>query len=79
MPRAHAGVISSICSDHQPHEVDAKLNPFPQTEPGISALDSLLSLVLGLVDDDELTLARAVKLHIEHRVFVNGRKTVILR
>jgi dihydroorotase len=55
-----AGVIGSICSDHQPHEVDAKLNPLPETEPGISSLDSLLALVLGMVDDDELTLSRAV-------------------
>ena len=55
-----AGVLGSICSDHQPHEVDAKLNPFPETEPGISSLDSLLALVLGLVDDQELTLPHAV-------------------
>lgn len=55
-----AGVIDCICSDHQPHEVDAKLNPFAQTEPGISSLDSLLSLVLGMVDDNELTLSQAV-------------------
>jgi dihydroorotase len=55
-----AGVLGSICSDHQPHEVDAKLNPFPGTEPGISGLDSLLSLVLGLVDERELTLSAAV-------------------
>jgi len=55
-----AGVLGSICSDHQPHELDAKLNPFPQTEPGISALDSLLALALSLVDDDELTLGQAV-------------------
>lgn len=55
-----AGVVGSICSDHQPHEVDAKLNPFSETEPGISALDSLLSLVLGLVDEQELTLSHAV-------------------
>jgi dihydroorotase len=55
-----AGVIGSICSDHQPHEVDAKLNPFAQTEPGISSLDSLLSLVLGMVADSELTLTQAV-------------------
>ena len=55
-----AGVLASICSDHQPHELDAKLNPFSETEPGISALDSLLALVLGLVDDDELTLSQAV-------------------
>jgi dihydroorotase len=55
-----AGVLGSICSDHQPHELDAKLNPFSETEPGISALDSLLALVLGLVDDGELTLPQAV-------------------
>lgn len=55
-----AGVLGCICSDHQPHEVDAKLNPFPGTEPGISGLDSLLSLVLGLVEERELTLSAAV-------------------
>lgn len=55
-----AGVLASICSDHQPHELDAKLNPFPETEPGISALDSLLALVLGLVDSDEFTLSQAI-------------------
>ncbi|MDM4769396.1 dihydroorotase family protein [Solimonas sp. SE-A11] len=40
------GVIGTICSDHQPHEIDAKTNPFPQTEPGISGLESLLPLAL---------------------------------
>jgi len=56
-----AGVLGSICSDHQPHELDAKLNPFADTAPGISAVDSLLALVIGLVADNELTLAQAVK------------------
>jgi len=55
-----AGVIGSICSDHQPHEADAKLNPFAETEPGMSSLDALLGLVLELVDEDELTLTQAV-------------------
>ncbi len=40
------GTISAICSDHQPHEPDAKLAPFANTEPGISALDTLLPLSL---------------------------------
>jgi dihydroorotase len=44
-----AGVIGAICSDHQPHEADAKINPFPLTEPGISALETLLPLGLQLV------------------------------
>ncbi len=42
------GTISAICSDHQPHEPDAKLAPFGDTEPGISALDSFLPLSLRL-------------------------------
>lgn len=40
------GAIGAICSDHQPHEIDAKTNSFPQTEPGISGLESLLPLAL---------------------------------
>ena len=49
------GVISAICSDHQPHEPDAKVNPFPLTEPGISCVDSLLSLSLRLVEQGLLS------------------------
>ena len=45
------GVIAAICSDHQPHEIDAKLAPFAETEPGISALETLLGLGLRLVDE----------------------------
>lgn len=49
------GVIGALCSDHQPHEADAKVNPFPLTEPGISALETLLPLALQLVDDGVLS------------------------
>src|SRR3546814_19678582 len=48
------GVIGAICSDHQPHEADAKINPFPMTEPGISALETLLPLTLAPVHEGEL-------------------------
>ncbi len=54
------GVITAICSDHQPHEPDAKLAPFPSTEPGISALDTLLPLSLSLVDKGTLSLSDAI-------------------
>lgn len=57
------GVIGAICSDHQPHEADAKINPFPLTEPGISAIETLLPLTLQLVHDKLLTpLAAAQRL-----------------
>jgi dihydroorotase len=54
------GVISAICSDHQPHEADAKINPFPLTEPGISALETLLPLTLQLVHEKTLKPLDAV-------------------
>jgi dihydroorotase len=50
------GTLSALCSDHQPHEPDAKLGPFPSTEPGISGLDTLLPLGLRLVDEHALGL-----------------------
>ncbi len=54
--------LDAICSDHQPHELDAKLAPFQATEPGISALETLLPLTLRLVEEGVLTLAQAVAL-----------------
>ena len=50
------GVIEVVCSDHQPHERDARLNPFSTTEPGISALETLLPLSLRLVEENVLDL-----------------------
>ncbi len=54
------GVVSAICSDHQPHDRDAKLAPFGATEPGISALETLLPLTLRLVDEEVLSLTDAI-------------------
>jgi dihydroorotase len=54
------GTIGAICSDHQPHEADAKLDPFPLAAPGISALETLLPLTLRLVDEGLLPLAAAL-------------------
>jgi dihydroorotase len=55
------GVISAVCSDHQPHDRDAKLAPFAATEPGISALETLLPLTLRLVDEGLLGLSEAIE------------------
>lgn len=54
------GTISAICSDHQPHDVDAKLAPFAATEPGASGVETLLPLTLRLVDEQLLSLAAAL-------------------
>jgi len=54
------GSIAAICSDHQPHEPDAKRAPFPSTAPGISGLETLLPLTLRLVWEGVLELPQAI-------------------
>ena len=60
--RLSNNLIVGICSDHQPHDPDAKLAPFAATEAGISALETLLPLTLKLVDEQVLSLVEAVRL-----------------
>ena len=54
------GVIQAVCSDHQPHGTDAKLAPFSESAPGIAGLETLLPLMLRLVDEGVLTLPKAI-------------------
>ena len=56
------GVIDAICSDHQPHEPDAKQAPFASTEPGISSLETLLALTLRLVHEQVVPTYTALSL-----------------
>jgi dihydroorotase len=55
-----SGDLAAVCSDHRPHEADAKLAPFPSTAPGISALETLLPLMLRLVAEGVMDLSTAV-------------------
>ncbi len=52
--------INAICSDHQPHDIDAKIGPFSDTEAGISALETLLPLTMRLVESGDLSLMEAI-------------------
>jgi len=52
--------IEAICSDHQPHDVDAKLAPFPSTEAGMSSIETLFPLSLRLVNDGLLTMSELI-------------------
>ncbi len=54
------GTLAAICSDHQPHDVNAKLDAFSSTEAGISSLETLLPLTLRLVDAGLLDLSAAI-------------------
>ncbi|MDW3095724.1 MAG: dihydroorotase [Gammaproteobacteria bacterium] len=60
--KLHSEILVGLCSDHQPHEHDAKLAPFASTEPGISALETLLPLTLQLVKDEVASLVDVISL-----------------
>lgn len=55
-----SGHIQAVCSDHQPHEKDAKLAAFSDAEPGISGLETLLTLGLKLVDEAALDISTLI-------------------
>ena len=55
------GVIDAVVSDHTPLEKDDKLLPFGQSKPGISGLETMLALLLKLVDEYGLDLMTAVR------------------
>ena len=45
-----AADIGIVCSDHQPHDISAKLAPFPASAPGASSLETFLPLMFELVE-----------------------------
>ena len=55
------GTLDAICSDHQPHDPDAKEAPFASTEPGISALATLLPLVTRLADQGIIDIQTGIR------------------
>ncbi len=64
------------------HYVTADLDEGPIIAQAVERADHTMSpddLVAIGRDVESLTLARAVKLQLEHRVFLNGMKTVVLR
>jgi dihydroorotase len=69
------GTIDAICSDHQPHSLDAKLAAFPETKAGISSLETLLPLLLKLVDEGVIDLAKGLALLSSKPAKILGLKT----
>ncbi len=52
--------VFSVSSGHRPHEDEAKQAPFPSTQSGISSLETVLPIMLSLVDDGLLDLSQLV-------------------
>ncbi len=64
------------------HYVTAELDEGPIIEQGVERVDHSLGpedfTAVGR-DVESVVLARAVRWHVEHRVLINGRKTVVFR
>lgn len=60
------GTIDAVCSDHTPHGADAKLVPFAESAPGVTAVELLLPLALMWGRARQLTLAETLTA-ITHR------------
>ena len=56
-----SGVIDAVCSDHQPHDEDAKAAPFSSTEPGASTLEVLAPLAFNLAAARGFSLGQIVQ------------------
>ena len=54
------GVIQAICTDHQPHDADAKLAPFGETESGISSLETFLPGLIKLNTTHDIKLDKLI-------------------
>lgn len=55
------GTIDAVCSQHTAVGSSSKQMPFPASKPGISGIETLLPLLLHLVEENHLTLTRAIE------------------
>lgn len=66
------GTIDAICSDHSPQDLDAKLAPFPSSEPGLNGLDFFLPLLFGLTQVLDLSSEQLLKRVTENPANILG-------
>ena len=66
------GTIDVICSDHTPVDEDAKLLPFGEAEPGVTALELLLPLTLKWATEAAIALPLALSRLSHHAARVLG-------
>ena len=70
-----AGIIDAVVSDHTPLEKDDKLLPFGESIPGVSGLETLLPLILKLVNEYDLDLMTAIRSVTQNPANILGVKT----
>jgi dihydroorotase len=56
------GVVDVLGSDHAPHTLEEKAQPYPKSPAGMAGVQTLVPLMLNAVNEGKLTLARFVDL-----------------
>src|SRR5690606_892968 len=59
------GIVDVLGSDHAPHTLEEKANPYPQSPSGMPGVQTLLPLMLNHVAQGRLSLHRLVDLVCE--------------
>jgi dihydroorotase len=68
------GVIDAVTSQHLPHDSAAKQAPLPATEPGLSTIETTLSMGLLLVERGELSRQQLLQALTRGPASVIGRQ-----
>lgn len=55
------GIIDAIVSDHTPLDRDAKLLPYGESVPGMSSFETMLALLIKMVQEQQLDLITAIR------------------
>lgn len=71
------GVFDAITSQHQPHDSAAKQAPLAAAEPGLSTIETTLSMGLLLVQRGELSRSQLLKALTQGPASVIGRRAEI--
>ena len=71
--------VATICSDHQPHNEDAKQAPFSNTQHGISSIEILLPLLMELVDLGLIDINTAISSVTSNPANILGIDTGIIK
>jgi dihydroorotase len=66
------GVFDVIGSDHAPHKLEEKAQPYPASPSGMPGVQTLLPVMLTLVKERLLTLAELVRLTSENPARIYG-------
>lgn len=67
----HDGTVDIIGSDHAPHTLEEKNKPYPQSPSGVPGVQTLVPIMLDLVNQYKLSLSQFVQLTTENprRIF----------